>query len=512
MYLGLICNQHSFTATVLSPDTGGIIHFDEVNFDNDLPHRETEGGVLRGDNTGEIFVDPQMLLEALELLLENLQDSKAVDISKITHITGSAYAASIFLHDEFDEALNNLNPNFSLTDQIRPCYTQRLSPTSSDTSAAPRAEQIKEQFQKNHTTEIRSLTGCPLTSGTMAAQIHKFNHIHEKSWEATSHVHVTSSFLLSILIGTHAPIDMTDTSQLCLFNIQNKSWIKDILDEVAPDAHSRLPAITESGSVVQHINTYFCSKYGFSDKTKCLSWLSPEATHALGTNLITPGQANLDLDKKYTFSLLTKTIPKEIPSLARVTFHPASGYLVQMSLENGFNSFLNIVEQLKIDDDDINNMLDAIPTNKNPPTLPFVKDEQDLLIPASKQKDISLLSFTTGQILHIRLYSQWIDVDISSISLTGRGASIKELRQLCSNIFQTNCDQIDDTNKEIKGLAILCDIEDDVSRKSIFDKYHQPAILAKNTPEPFMATIYNNHLNHYHQLLYNHINNKTTTL
>ncbi len=86
MYLGLNCNQHTFSATVLDPESGKIVYFDQVNFDQDLPHRETTDGLIRGSKAGEYGVDPQMLIESLELLLENLLDSPEVTIADITHI------------------------------------------------------------------------------------------------------------------------------------------------------------------------------------------------------------------------------------------------------------------------------------------------------------------------------------------------------------------------------------------------------------------------------------------
>jgi len=512
MYLGLNCNQKTFSATILDPKSGEIVYFDAANFDDDLPHRETRDGIIHGKQAGEYGIDPQMLVEALELLLERLLDTSLVSISDITHITGSAIASTIFVKQSFEEITSKLNPSLAITEQFNSTYASRFCPTLLDTSASNYAKNLKKHFSAKHDEDTRSLTGCALSSSTVAAQAHKFQRESEQAWQDTAHIHTSSSFLLSILTGANAPVDLTDTSHFSLFDLREKQWISDLVNEISPDALAKLPRVVEPGAYVKNISEYFCAKYGFSNSTKCLSWMSPEAAHAIGLNVVNPGDSNLELNEAYTLSLVTKKIPETIPNLAKVTFHPLSGYLSHMVLENGLNSFVATLDRLGIDHEDIDVNLHTIPTaNLHPPTLPFVKKEAALLIPAAKQGDHSLLSFTRGQILHIRLYSQWLEQQPNQINISGRGAVIDSLRQICSNVFQVTCIHIDDANALMKGQAIHCDIERDVSKKEIFKKYHSAAVLEKNSPEPFMANIYNNHLNHYHQELYNHINRKTIT-
>jgi len=512
MYLGLNCNQHTFSATVLDPSSGELIYCDAVNFDDDLPHRETQQGVVRGDKAGEYGIDPQMLIESMELLFENLLDSPEVDIADITHVTGSATASTIFVKQSFDEIINSLNPSLPIIEQVRSTYATRFCPSLLDTSAANYSLNIKKRFVEKYEQDTRSLTGCALNSPTGAAQINKFQRESERAWANTAHVHATSSFLLSILIGKNAPVDLTETSHFCLYNIHDKLWQENLVNEVSPDALEKLPRVAEPGVFVKDISEYFCAKYGFSPNTKCLSWMSQEAAHAIGLNLINPGDSNLELNDTYTFSLVTKKIPKSIPTLAKVTYHPLSGYLTHMVLENGFKGFLHTLDRLEIDHDEVEPHLHSIPSSsQHPPTLPFIEKERALLIASVKQTDASLLSFTRGQILHIKLYSQWIDQQPTQIYLSGRGAVIESLRQMCSNVFQVNCIHIDDANAFIKGQAIHCEIEQDVSKRMIFSKYHELMIKHKNSPEPFMANVYTDHLNHYHQLLYTHVNTKTNT-
>lgn len=512
MYLGLNCNQHTFSATILDPQSGEIVYFDEVDFDSHLPHRETQNGHIQGEKAGEYGIDPQMLIEAMELLMENLLDFPDFSIADITHITGSAIASTIFLEPSFDDIITDFNPSIPITEQVRSTYSSRFSPSTLDTSAANYALNVKKHFHELTDTDTRSFTGCALNSGSAAAQIRKFQRESDKAWKNTTKIHTSSSFLLSILTGKNAPLDLTDTSHFCLFNIHNKHWQENLANEVSPELLEKLPKVVKPGTFVKNISEYFCAKYGFSPNTKCLSWMSQEAAHAIGLNLINPGDSNLVLDDAYTFSLVTKQIPDSIPSLAKVTFHPISGYLTHMVLENGLKSFIKTLERLEIDHDEIDSHLHTIPTSsQHPPTLPFIVKETALLIPAAKQTDASLLSFTRGQILHMRLYSQWIEQRPNRIYISGRGAVIDSLRQVCSNVFQVTSIHIDDANTFMKGQSIHCDIEQDVSKKEIFQKYHHTMIKAKNDPEPFMANIYNSHLNHYHKILYNHINRKTIT-
>ena len=108
MFLGLDCSTQSFSALIIDASKGTIIHEASVNFEGDLPHYQTSSGFVHGDLPGEVFSDPLMWVEALDLLLTRLLESGA-DLSAIEAISGSGQQhATVYLPDRFNSTLASL--------------------------------------------------------------------------------------------------------------------------------------------------------------------------------------------------------------------------------------------------------------------------------------------------------------------------------------------------------------------------------------------------------------------
>ena len=72
MFLGLDCSTQSLSALIIDAREGSILSEVSVNFETDLPHYQTSSGFVHGDLPGEVFSDPLMWVEALDLLLTRL--------------------------------------------------------------------------------------------------------------------------------------------------------------------------------------------------------------------------------------------------------------------------------------------------------------------------------------------------------------------------------------------------------------------------------------------------------
>lgn len=197
MHLGLHCSRQSFTATITNKETSEILIQRSLHFDEDLTHRDTEGGFIQDSDTHQSYLDPQMLVEAFEMLLDSLYDENPGLIAAVTNISGSSAPTVIFLNQPISEI--NFNPTIPLIDQLRPHYTSRISPITRDNSATNEAELIKKEF--NPDSQIRNITGMPITSNTGTAQIKKLSTEQPEAWEQTSSIHTAGSFLCSLLIG-----------------------------------------------------------------------------------------------------------------------------------------------------------------------------------------------------------------------------------------------------------------------------------------------------------------------
>lgn len=444
-----------------------------------------------------------MLAEALDLLFEAIYEENSAIIAEVTTISGSSAPATVFLNRPVSEI--QLNPSIPLTDQLREFYSYRHSPIARDQSAENAADLIKEKFSSSR--PIRDITGIPMTSHTGAAQIKKLSDEQPTIWEQTRSVHTSGSFLCSLLIGKDAPIDLTDSSQLGLLDIKSRKWYSEIVEFVAPNLQEKLPQLVEPPRSAGFISDYFKLKYGFSDQTRCLAWISEEAAHCLGTGNLVQGEASLVLDETYSLNISIKTIPSEVPNACKVTIHPLQGYIAHIYLENGLTPLIHTAKRLNISHEAIDSHLDVIHSVADEIHLPFLQKESALGIPNVNFDKANILSVINGQLLHLKLFSQWIEQPMHSIIITGEAAKLESIGQLCSNIYQTPSYSIRSINIPTIGATILEEIFLDTPFKEIKNKYHTEVFSKCKLPEPYMANVYNISLNKYHQILTEHLSN-----
>lgn len=88
LFLGLDASTQAVKASLLS-STLDIVSEIAVNFDSDLPHYKTNGGVLHGPKgSGEVFSPVMLIVEAMDLLFERIQKA-GWDVSRIRGISAA---------------------------------------------------------------------------------------------------------------------------------------------------------------------------------------------------------------------------------------------------------------------------------------------------------------------------------------------------------------------------------------------------------------------------------------
>ncbi|MFK7911530.1 MAG: FGGY family carbohydrate kinase, partial [Akkermansiaceae bacterium] len=233
MFLGLDCSTQSLSALILDAREGTILHEASVNFEKDLPHFQTSSGFVHGDVEGEVFSDPTMWLEALDLLFSKLVSS-GVDLSSIEAISGSGQQhATVYLNDQFASALANLVPAQGLAEQIKPCLSRPLSPIWMDSSTGAECQEISATLGGDE--EVCRRSGSIMTQRFSGAQIRRFSKTSPASWAQTSIVHLNSSFLASIIAGESVSIDHGDGAGMNLMNLASGNWDSDLVNATAPD-------------------------------------------------------------------------------------------------------------------------------------------------------------------------------------------------------------------------------------------------------------------------------------
>ncbi len=198
MFLGLDSSTQSLTAVLIDPVSGEITCQLSVNFGGDLPHYQSPSGFIPGGTDGEVHADPMMWIEALDLLLTRLAGK--TDLSKVKMIAGSGQQhGSVYLDSSFDSRLGTLDPSQNLVAQLSPALTRSTSPIWMDTSTAAECAEITTAMRGPE--EICRRSGSIAIERFTGPQIRRFYQSDPDAYERTSHIHLVSSFIGSVIAG-----------------------------------------------------------------------------------------------------------------------------------------------------------------------------------------------------------------------------------------------------------------------------------------------------------------------
>ena len=205
-----------------------IVASEIVNFDSELPHYKTEGGVYR-DSTddGHIFSPTIMWVEALELLLEKLKPK--ISFSKVVAVSGSGQQhGSVYWKKGSKAVLSSLDSSKSLLLQLKDAFSTMNSPIWMDSSTTKQCREIENAV--GGALELAKLTGSRAYERFTGPQIRKIYQTEPNVYEDTERISLVSSFMASILVGSYASIDETDGAGMNLMDINQRTWSKTVLE------------------------------------------------------------------------------------------------------------------------------------------------------------------------------------------------------------------------------------------------------------------------------------------
>ncbi|MEY3895697.1 MAG: hypothetical protein RLZZ214_1216, partial [Verrucomicrobiota bacterium] len=216
MFLGLDSSTQSITAVLIDPTSGEINCQLSVNFGADLPHYQSPSGFIPGGTDGEVHANPLMWLEALDLLFSRL--AAVADLSKVKLIAGSGQQhGSVYLDSTFNTRLATLDSALWLAPQIAPALTRATSPIWMDTSTGAECAEITAAT--GGADEVCRRSGSVAIERFTGPQIRRFFKSDPDAYERTSHIHLVSSFIGSVIAGKSVPMDFGDAAGMNLLNL-----------------------------------------------------------------------------------------------------------------------------------------------------------------------------------------------------------------------------------------------------------------------------------------------------
>ena len=448
-WLGIDSSTQSLSALLVG-DSGKILAEESVNFGRDLPHYNAPNGFIKGGIDGEVHSDPMMWLDALDLCLQRMKSAGA-DFSDLAGLSGAGQQhGTVYLNEQWPAALEGLNPEKSLAEQIRPCLSRSSSPIWMDGSTSAECNEIAEALGGD--LEVCQRSGSIPIERFSGPQIRRFSKVDPGAYARTSRVHLVSSFLSSILAGQDSPIDHGDGAGMNLLNLKTLDWDDKLLEATAPGLRTKLPKARPSATGVGTISPYFNHKYGIPATAQVTIFTGDNPSSLVGMGASQPGKVVISLGTSDTFFAAMPSAKTDPNGYGHVFGNPMGGFMSLVCFRNGSLARETLKDQLGVDWKSFDQKgLDETPLGNNGNgMIPFFGPE---ITPRMDSQGPTLFGSKTfvengsapekiracleGQFINMRLQTEWIGVKPEVILLTGGASENDGIAQTAANVLNT---------------------------------------------------------------------------
>ncbi|TXT63376.1 MAG: hypothetical protein BAJALOKI3v1_380015 [Promethearchaeota archaeon] len=461
LFLGLDCSTQSLTGIIIDSESKEIIYRNSIQYGKDLIFHKTKDGIILDKDEQKVHSNPLMWLEALEILFQEILQSE-VNVSKIKAVSGSGQQhGTVYLNSSFQMKIKNLDPEKTLISQLKGSFSRKTSPIWMDSSTTSQCEEIRKHLGGKE--EVIRKTGSDTFERFSGPQIRKFYQEQPEAYENTDKIHLVSSFIASLLLGDHAPIDYGDGAGMNLMNIEKKAWSQEAIEATAPNLQEKLPPLVPSYEIIGSLSNYFVERYGFSPETRLIAWSGDNPNSLIGIGLTKKGRFAMSLGTSDTYFGYLKDLHIDLKGEGHIFGAPTGDYMSLICYKNASLAREKIRAQFKLKWEDFSDILRSTPPgNYGKIMLPYFFPEIVPLVLEPRvyrfgfdETDLegNIRAIIEAQFLSMRLHSDWITETPKEIFATG-GASInREILQVASDIFDAPIHRFEITDSAALGAA-----------------------------------------------------------
>jgi xylulokinase len=464
LYLGLDSSTQSLTGVVI--EIGGrerrVAWRGSLNFDVDLPEYGTRNGILPGDDPRVAISSPVLWAAALERLMSDLREASGLDLSRLRGISGAGQQhGSVYLNGRGSSELPRLDPTRPLAKALESLLSRAVAPIWLDASTTRQCEAISAAV--GGPTALARLTGSRAFERFTGPQIRKFSETDPDGWAATDRVHLVSSFLASLLIGGHAPIESGDGAGMNLMDLAGKRWAPVALDATAPDLRRRLPPIVEPWSVIGTLSPYWVERFGFPP-AQVVAWTGDNPSALVGIGLVDTDRTAISLGTSDTVFRLTREIRVD-PSGGSHTFGaPTGDYMVLVCFSNGSLTREHVLREAGVGWDRFRSVLDATrPGNGGAILLPWFSPEITPPVgqPGARRYALdpsdgpaNVRAVMEAQMMATAVHSEWIGPRADIIHATGGASRNRDILQVMADVHGAEVHRYEAGESAALGAAL----------------------------------------------------------
>jgi xylulokinase len=463
LYLGFDCSTQSLTAIVLEieGDRKRVVFESALSFDADLPHYGTHHGVLPDDDPSVALSSPAMWTEALDVMVARLATS-GLDTRRLAAVSGSAQQhGSVYMNAAAAAGLSAFDPDERLVKAIGPLLSRPVAPIWMDSSTTVECAELSEHV--GGADVLAQKTGSRAFERFTGPQIRKLYKRDPATYAATDRIHLVSSFLASLLVGRHAPIDTGDGSGMNLMELASWRWWPPALLATAPGLSARLPALVPSATVVGHLSPYWQGRYDLPP-AKVVAWSGDNPSSLIGTGLVAEGRAAVSLGTSDTIFGVMNEPRVDATGTGHVFGAPTGAYMGLTVFRNGSLARERVRQAFGLTWREFSQALDRTPAgNGGRILLPWFEPEITPHVPAAGVRRYGLdehdgpgnvRAVVEGQQMALALHSRWMGVDIRTIHATGGAAANRAILQVMADVFGADVYQFEVGNSACLGAAL----------------------------------------------------------
>jgi len=306
-------------------------------------------------------------------------------------------------------------------------------------------------------------TGSRAFERFTAAQIRKFSKCEPGPYASTDRIHLVSSFLASILIGRHAPLDPGDGSGMNLMDLASCQWWQPAVDSTAPNLASKLPPIARASTSIGTLSTYWQARFGLPPAT-VVTWSGDNPCSLVGVGLVREGRLAISLGTSDTVFGLMREPRVDRSGTGHVFGAPTGDYMGLTCFKNGSLARERIRDEFGLSWSTFSETLRRTPPgNGGRIMLPWFEPEitPTVLTPGARlygldpgDADGNVRAVVEGQQMAMALHSRWMNVKVDSIHATGGAAANRDILQVMADVFGAAVYQLQVGNSAALGAAL----------------------------------------------------------
>jgi xylulokinase len=430
---GFDCSTQSLTLIVLDAARRTVVFRDSLAFPEPF---------LASSDPSVVHASPHIWAAALESMLARL--ARAVNRDELSALSGSAQQhGSVYCGG------------------VPRVLTRPTAPIWMDSSTSRECKEIEAALGGPQ--RVARLTGSRAYPRFTGPQIRKFAREDPDAYGRTERIHLVSSWLASLLIGEHSPVDHADGSGMNLMDILTRTWSSAALDATAPQLDTKLPPLVPSDTVIGTLHAYWRDQFDLPPM-RIVVWSGDNPCSLVGTGLVEEGQFAISLGTSDTVFA-----PMNEPRLSRdgtghVFASPLGEYMGITVFRNGALARERVREQFGMSWADFSDALRHTPAgNHGAMMLPWFEPEITPWVPKASPVRYGLdeaaaarhvRALVEAQAMALAHHSEWMLVCPRTIHATGGAAANREILQIIADVFDAPVLRFESTDSAALGAAL----------------------------------------------------------